>query len=491
MTDETLNRQTRRAPSKRGKAAAKSGTAVSPEAQRLADESLKCMKCGLCQAVCPVYREVRGESSVARGRISLVDAALNGRIRWSPLMEERLSTCLVCQACLAGCPSGVRIDRLMVDARTVLVKNLGLPLTKRLALRKLLREGRLDGYVKFGRRFQGLALRSRGRGLHAPAFGLDRGRLLPSLARQTLYENPRLTRLPDGTPVLARPTDGAPERGRITFFPGCLNTYVYPQISLAAGHVLGALGYEVVLPREPVCCGEPALLNGDKETAQTLAARVKAGLPEGAAAVVTACASCGTMLKKEYPQLNLEPVAEFRAATEGQPDDIAAPSPDTADLGVPVLDITELLVADGNLDRLAGLGAFRGPAVPSHAGGPAETAPALPKITYHDPCHLKHSRGITAPPRELLRRMAGDSFVEMKEPACCGSGGTFSLRHYALTRKIGKRQAQLIADTGAHVVATACPGCVMQTNENLAHASQETRARHIIELLADSIRTGQ
>ncbi len=435
-------------------------TSVNPTAVRLAEEAQKCMKCGLCQAVCPVYREVRGESSVARGRISLVEAALSGRVRWSMLMEDRLSTCLVCQACLAGCPSGVRIDRLMVDARAILAENVRTPLVKRLALRKLLREGRLDGYVKLGRRFQRLALRSRGHGLNAPAFGLDRSRLLPSLSRQTLFEDRSISRLPDGTPVLANPAAGTAPRGDLTFFPGCLITYVYPQIGLAAGRVLGALGYRVLLPREPVCCGEPALLNGDKETAQTLAARLKANLPQGTATLITACASCGTMLKKEYPELEM-------------------PDTGTADLGVPVVDITELLASDGNLDRLEALGAFRG-----NGGG---TAAAAAKVTYHDPCHLKHSRGVTAPPRQLLRRMAGDSFVEMKESACCGSGGTFSLRHYALTRKIGRRQAQLITDTGAGTVATACPGCIMQTNENLAHAGKDARARHIIELLDESI----
>ena len=451
-------------------------TTVDPVAARLAEEAQKCMKCGLCQAVCPVYREVRGESSVARGRISLVEAALNGRIRWSPLMEDRLSTCLVCQACLAGCPSGVRIDRLMVDARTIVAKNVRTPLVKRLALRKLLREGRLDGYVKFGRRFQRLALRPRGRGLHAPAFALDRRRLLPSLSKQTLYEDPSVARLPDGTPVLADPAGGTTPRGDLTFFPGCLITYVYPQIGLAAGRVLGALGYRVLLPREPVCCGEPALLNGDKETAQTLAARLRASLPQGTATLVTACASCGTMLKKEYPELEMRPEESTAGggAAGAVPAEGGAPPPRTADLGVPILDITELLASDGNLDRLEALGAFPG-------GGTGA------KVTYHDPCHLKHSRGITAPPRQLLRRMAGDSFVEMKESACCGSGGTFSLRHYALTRKIGRRQAQLIAGTGAGTVATACPGCIMQTNENLANAGKEARARHIIELIDESM----
>ena len=423
-----------------------------PELERLAEESLKCMKCGLCQAVCPVYRQERGESFVARGRISLVEAALAGRIRWSPLMEERLSTCLICQACLAGCPSGVRIDRVMVDARTVLAQRVGFSLPKRLALRKLLRDGRLDSYVKFGRRFQRMALRPSGRGLFSPVAGLDRARRLPALARQTLYEYPQISRREDGTVVLAEPAGGLGHRGRITYFPGCLTTYIYPEIGLAVGRVLGALGYEVVLPREPVCCGEPALLNGDKETAEVLVERVGESLRRGSEVIVTACASCGTMLKKEYPELGV-------------------------DLDAPVLDVTELLVADGNIDRLAALGAF----------GSASRPTRSTKVTYHDPCHLKHARGVTAPPRELLRRMAGDSFVEMKESACCGAGGSFSLRHYALTSRIGKRQAQLIGDTGAEIVATACPGCIMQTNENLARAGKDTRAKHVAELLAEAL----
>jgi glycolate oxidase iron-sulfur subunit len=413
-----------------------------PRIARLASETEKCMRCGFCQGVCPVYRETRGESAVARGRLALLEAALAGRVRWGQPLEERLSTCLLCGACLAGCPSGVRVDRAILDARAHVVEIMGLPMGRRMLLRRLIGEGRLDACAKFARRFQRLALRRRGENLHSPSFLLNRGRLLPALAGRTLYEEVR-ERAEDGRPLLAR-GDG---RGTVTFFPGCLITYVYPQVGLAAGRVLGALGYEVRLPAAPACCGAPAVSVGDLNTAACAVARARDGLGHGTGSaatetIVTACASC--------------------AATLGEGEE-----------GRTVVDVARFLMEDGNADRLQALGAF----------GKWEAGP----VTYHDPCHHRHAAGLGQPPRELLRRLAGPKFVEMSEPACCGLGGAFSLRHYDLTRRIGRRQATLISRTEARLVATSCPGCVLQTNENLAVFGRHGQVVHVLELLDRSL----
>ena len=106
-------------------------------------------------------------------------------------------------------------------------------------------------------------------------------------------------------------------------------------------------------------------------------------------------------------------------------------------------------------------------------------------MTYHDPCHLARGLGVTRQPRTLLTGIAGVRLTEMREPArCCGGAGSFSLTHQELSIAIGARKAADIAQTGAEVVATACPGCRMQLADVLAQAGDDRPVAHVVELLA-------
>ena len=105
-------------------------------------------------------------------------------------------------------------------------------------------------------------------------------------------------------------------------------------------------------------------------------------------------------------------------------------------------------------------------------------------VTFHDPCHLKKSLGVSSQPRALIRA-AGCHFVEMAESdKCCGMGGSFNLYHYDLSRAIGQLKQQSIADTGCTTVATGCPACMMQISDMLAKAASDIRVCHSIEIYA-------
>ena len=109
------------------------------------------------------------------------------------------------------------------------------------------------------------------------------------------------------------------------------------------------------------------------------------------------------------------------------------------------------------------------------------------KVTYHDPCHLRN-RGITREPRQILKALPQIEYVEMPDAAtCCGLGGTYSVYHYDTSKKIGAKKAVNIAASGAEVVATDCPGCIMQLQDNINHANGKQRPVHILELLAEAI----
>src|SRR5699024_1683052 len=99
------------------------------------------------------------------------------------------------------------------------------------------------------------------------------------------------------------------------------------------------------------------------------------------------------------------------------------------------------------------------------------------------------SLGVSAQPRELIRMNPDYALVEMKEAdRCCGCGGSFTLSHYDLSRKIGQRKRNNIVASGAEVVATGCPACMMQLSDMLAQNGDDVVVKHTIEIYADSLK---
>jgi glycolate oxidase iron-sulfur subunit len=116
----------------------------------------------------------------------------------------------------------------------------------------------------------------------------------------------------------------------------------------------------------------------------------------------------------------------------------------------------------------------------------------LHRITYHDPCHLKKSLGISAEPRSLIRANAAYELVEMLQAdACCGFGGTFHLKHHGLSSRIGEQKIGHILETGASVVATGCPACMIQIAERFAAAGRNIRICHPIQIYAETLKTAR
>ena len=112
-------------------------------------------------------------------------------------------------------------------------------------------------------------------------------------------------------------------------------------------------------------------------------------------------------------------------------------------------------------------------------------------VTMHDPCHMVRGLGITAQPREVLKSIPGLTFREMKEhDRCCGSGGSFCMAHYEMSRKINDRKCDNIAATHADYVATSCPSCRMHITDGIIHRKLPQVVYHPIQLLAASYHAG-
>lgn len=160
------------------------------------DEISRCMKCGNCQAVCPIYFETKKELGVARGKLTLAQAALEGELPVTPAFAERLSLCLTCNACVANCPSGVRFDRILLATRAAVVKACGLPPVKKVIFAGLSHPIVFRAGLRSGRLLQPLIFKRHPRKkANYPRFplGLDRRRIVPPLAARTAGQAVNLT----------------------------------------------------------------------------------------------------------------------------------------------------------------------------------------------------------------------------------------------------------------------------------------------------------
>lgn len=399
----------------------------------LAREVAQCAKCGKCRSVCPVFLETGGETMVARGRIALAEALLEGRARFTGRFEEYINTCLKCLRCESLCPSGVHYHAILDEVRRAMAREQGVSPLARAIFRLMLPHRWLFDFgivsASIGQHFAPLPRRGQMR--HLPLFFMGR-RWIPALATHSALA------LFNGVRRLPKP------KMRVGLYLGCLINYVYPQIAGSLIRVLNAVGVEVVTPRRQVCCGAPVLSFGDEPAAKVLAKRnVSVFDRKDLDSIVVACASCGRTLRSEYPELLGD---------------------ESAPLSAKVLDISEFLA------RFAEI----------------EVKPLATDVTYHDPCHLRWGQGVIEPPRSLLRRAS--RFVEMREPErCCGGGGAFSLFHYDLSIRIAEHKIQSVRDTGAQTVAAGCPGCILQIADRAADAGMKVRVVHPIQILDEAL----
>jgi len=371
---------------------------------------------------------------VARGRISLAEAITNGELFYTERLRDYLLSCKKCFRCSSICPSNVDYDLIIQTMLNDMANHIGIWFVPRVIFRAVLpRRWLFNIFLKTAGIFQRLApLKRHGTMRHLP-FALMGGRWIPPLAKKPVL-NKRYPSL--------QKTNTA--KMRVGFFVGCLTNYVYPDIADAVVETLTHLGVEVIIPKEQLCCGIPANSLGDFKTARKLAEMNTAIFEkEHLDYIVTACATCGRSLRKDYSH------------TLNNPSQIFAKK---------LYDVSEF--------------------IEKHL--PYTATPQKTKITYHDPCHLYWGQNISEQPRNILRRSA--NFQEMDTPErCCGGGGVFNLLHYDLSMKIGEYKAKAIEKSKAETVATGCPGCRLQIEDILATKGSKVTCTHTIQVLRNAL----
>ena len=399
----------------------------------------ECVKCGVCQAHCPTYLVTRREGAVARGKIALAAALLDGEIGLEEQLQQDISMCLMCGSCVNACPNKVPTHEIVGAIRRQITDNQGLSLLgkgvstllgSRVLMKTLTKSGAVLSPLLFAKipETSGLRLRFSG--------SVMKGRTIPKIAFRNLFD-----RVPEFT-------QGRHDKGVVGFFAGCSITYAYPEIGEAMIRVLQRMGFSVFLPRGQQCCGIPAGSSGNGRLVEELARTNVEVYTKREVPIVTACASCNGGIGS-YRNMK----GDFENFADR------------------VIDFSVFLQKEGLFAELAGM----------------EKWPERVRVTYHDPCHLK-TQGITREPRELLKALPNVDFVEMENASsCCGLGGSFSVSHYACSKAIGARKMPGLMESGAHLVATACPGCIMQLQDSINHAGLPVKAVHILDLLADAL----
>ncbi|HEY2948315.1 MAG TPA: heterodisulfide reductase-related iron-sulfur binding cluster [Micromonosporaceae bacterium] len=405
-----------------------------------------CVHCGFCLPTCPTYVLWGEEMDSPRGRVYLMEEGLRGGEPMTDSMVVHFDRCLGCMACVTACPSGVQYNRLIEDTRQQVERR------HRRTVRERLLRGAIFGLFPYPRRLRLL----RGPLRAYRASGAQR------LVERTgvLERTPTLATLESLAPRLGRPERlpsripaTGPRRAVVGMLTGCVQRTFFPDVNAATARVLAAEGCEVVLPRGQGCCGALSVHNGREAEAQRFArALIDTFTDAGVDYLVVNAAGCGSSMKEYGELLRDDPAYADRAAA----------------LAAKVRDLSEVLVE-------------LGPVAPRHAV-PVTAA-------YHDACHLAHAQGVRAQPRRLLGEIPELVLREIADPEiCCGSAGVWNVLNPEPARQLGDRKARDVLATGADLLVTANPGCLMQVAASVRRAGGTIGLAHTAQVLDASIR---
>ncbi len=422
---------------------------------KICRDVLRCIQCGACANVCPVYQTVGGHvfGSIY---ISAVGIILTAFYEGLDKAKEITRACIGCRSCVAVCPSKIDLEKIILHLRNEVTRKYGMGVIKNVAFKAVMKNrGLFHSMVRAASKLQRPVTHktksdSEQRIIrHLPLHFMDRDftewRDLPAIAPKSFRDQFDTT-----------PQNISAPQYRVGFFIGCGADFVYPEVGVSLIEVLNALNVEVVFPKAQNCCGIPALYAGDVETGLDLAKQsVQAFTEADVDYILCICPTCTMAVKRDFvDRLVDHPHWSAKAM---------ALSEKTMDASAFLENVL------GASEKLKGMVAVK-------------------TVTYHDPCHLKRGSNVWKEPRALLDA-SGYQVEEMKNAdRCCGFGGTYSfLSHPQISRQITKDKVETIQATGVKTVATDCPGCMIMLKGAVGKADETIRCAHTMELLAESL----
>lgn len=395
-----------------------------------------CATCGKCNTVCPVYDITQEESNSARGWFHVLTASDYSYEKASRVVEA----CVNCKSCFAVCPAGIDVSKYVLEKRAENPNRLtGLVFALQGHPRVF------ESLLKVAAWTQPIWDTSAGRAVleHltrpiltalSPTASLSRKIILPRLSTRTLRQR--------HFPL----TEESGHQNRVAYFHGCAANYFQDGVGDAVIRLLQRQGVRPVLPRQR-CSGTPIETYGHRDRVREYARFNMESLLRFET-VITGCASCTFMLK-DYARFFIDEQDRTRAGA----------------LARRVKHITEFLIEKE-----------------PRSGSPPEDVPTR-TVAYHSSCHLR-AAGVTKEPRELLRRMSGLRYIEMRDAdRCAGGAGTYIVKNYEASQQIFERKRRAISESGADVVATSCPACMIQLKTGL---KESIPVKHIAQIIDEA-----
>ncbi len=406
---------------------------------------LRCVRCGACANVCPVYRMVGGHQygHIYIGAIGLIITYFfHGREKAKNLVQN----CVNCGACKAVCAAGIDLPRLIKEVHARIQNEDGHPLTS-LLLGKVLRNRKLFHSLLRSARIAQKPVTDDSQYLrHLPfIFAKEHNfRALPAIA-----EKPFRDRWLQLKPEVTDP------RYSVALFSGCVQDFVYPEQLEAAVKLLADRKVALEFPMEQSCCGLPVEMMGEQEAAREVARQnMNAMINPNFDYIITLCASCASHLKVGYQKL-----FEYDPSMTDQ-----------------VKSFTE---------KVYPFSAFLNDILKIEADAFQHSGT---KTTYHAPCHLCRGLGVSEAPHALIEKAGLEFCPAEEEETCCGFGGTYSSKFPNISAQILSRKLDDFNKTGAELLVTECPGCVMQLRGGGKKRGDRLKVMHIAEALEENLK---
>ena len=408
---------------------------VVSELKQLEELLIQCSRCGTCQSVCPLYKKDGQESSVARGKMYLIEALYEGKLEKADEIFKYIDYCILCGRCKTNCPSGVKTDQIFLKAKGILRQIKRLPAWQKLALKIAMGQPKLLATMSplfhIGLRMGTKKVENgvfKPYGLYSPFIG--------DMTKRHIIDMPAkaLTAMYGGF------NKAENEKMRVIFYPGCAATLIYVNWGVAIIETLLHYGVSVYVPEVNKCCGIPSATMGEMGI-------FKGQVGENfnyfdsitdADTILTCCPTC------EY---GLGATGERETGRER---------------GKQMMDIV-LFLAEVLKVKL-----------PQKIALPGSS-------TLHVPCHYDHAKdGVL---RAFITDNFETAFQDLDNQSCCGFGGTFSIKNYPHTKQIGKLKADEIKAKGYQNLFTACPGCAMNlTDANLTEGNNLQTTHPVVEI---------
>ncbi len=423
---------------------------------------LRCVRCGACANVCPIFRMVGGYR-MGHIYIGAIGLLLTYFFHGEENAKNLVQNCINCGACQDICSAGIELPRLIKEVNARLTAKDKGARASRMAANTIVKQGRYHRLLKTARFLQKPFVGQGNTVRHLPMglLGPHGFKSLPALAPKFFREQ---------WPALKK--EIVNPRYKVALFSGCSQDFIFPEQLTAVVELLHKFNVAAEFPMAQNCCGLPLQMLGQKQAAVELAKQNLDALGSDYDYIISACASCASQLRNSYYLLlKDDPAYAEKARIAGEK----------------VVDIASfmhnvLLVSSDDFKE-------------RHE-----------RVGYHAPCHLAREsfcKSKTAAPEadpatcgpppaqasRIMLNVAGAHYVPMaEEEVCCGFGGTFSLKFPEISAELLNKKMEHAAEADIDVLVSDCPGCLMQLNGGAVKQGRKFKVTHIAQYMRDNLK---